>query len=136
LFSLSAGVPLVALQSQVYGMPVLQYYTCLPANILLDLSASIKRKRNNQFTTERAYQLINYAEAISELILEKYPELECLREMEVMAKEYQFLREELGNWDMKIEERLKKVVGAEDKYCIKIHEIRKKHGLKYAYIFT
>jgi hypothetical protein len=108
----------------------------LPANILLDLSFGLKRDRDDQFTTERTYQLINYTKAISELILEKYPELECLREMEAVAKEYQFLSEELTNWDMKIEERLKKVVGAEDKYCFKIHEIRKKHGLKYTYVFT
>jgi hypothetical protein len=102
-----AGVPLIALSNQVYGMPVLIHYTCLPANILLDMSDGLRREREGKVTIERTDQLENYAEAIGKLIVKEYPELGCLGELEDMAKEYQFILERVKNSENKFKEKLK-----------------------------
>jgi hypothetical protein len=141
VFNLENLAPVVARVSlvkltQVYGLPVLVYFTRLSEESLLKMLNQNRLEAAGALLWGEPYQLADYTETIAKLILEKYPELDCLRETEAMAKEYQFLGEELANWEMELEERINKVVEGEHAYCVKIGEIRKKYGLQPAYVFT
>ena len=71
-----AGIPAIPMQNQVYGMPVLLYYTKLVPNVLLDMIGGLEKENEGKTTLSRTYQLANYTEAIGKLILKEHPELD------------------------------------------------------------
>lgn len=131
-----AGVPAIKMQNQIYGMPVLIYYTNLVPRVLLDMLEGLEEEDDGISTLERTYQLVNYTETIGKLILKEHPELECLAQLKDMAVKYQFFLYRLKNRIVEDEDKLRAIVGAEDDYCFAISDFRKKNNLEFAYVFT
>ncbi|GEM_PF-6617950 len=131
-----AGVPAIKMHNQIYGMPVLIYYTNLVPRVLLDMLDGLEKENEGKSTLERTYQLANYTEAIGKLILKEHPELECLVQLKDMAEKYQFFLRRLKSRTAEGEDKLQAIVGAEDDYCSKIAKFRKEHNLQCAYVFT